>query len=61
MVAVHEAFESDLPDLSEIDLGQLQDHPNRRIRDAVAALRKAAASPLGAQAGFTSGISHLGD
>ncbi|CAO5159378.1 DUF465 domain-containing protein [Frankia sp. AiPs1] len=56
MVAGYEAFESDLPDLSEIDLAQLQDHPNPRIRDALASLQRAAENPIGAQSGFNSGI-----
>ncbi|SNQ51902.1 conserved hypothetical protein [Frankia canadensis] len=56
MVAGYEAFESELPDLSEIDLAHLQDHKNRRIRDAVVALRRASEAPLGAQSGFNSVI-----
>ncbi|MCK9922107.1 hypothetical protein MXD61_09470 [Frankia sp. AgPm24] len=61
MVAGYQAFESDVPDLSQMDLAQLQDHSNPRIRRALAVLHRAAESPFGALAGFNSVIERSAD
>ncbi|KQC35523.1 hypothetical protein [Frankia sp. ACN1ag] len=62
MIDRDEAFESALPDLSEIDLadlgdfGDLGDRSHPRLRDALARLRQEAVRPADAMSGFTSSI-----
>ncbi|WP_261554215.1 FxSxx-COOH cyclophane-containing RiPP peptide [Frankia tisae] len=51
-----ETFESVLPDLSDIDLADLADRSNPRLRQALSRLQQEAERPADTMSGFTSSI-----